>query len=125
MIIEKNIPGGRGQQSQLFIDTSVIQKQQNLMQKPQPAKKGAKPVLMAECPWEMSYHPLDTSVGKRVYVGSVAYDTLQNQYRMWYMSRMDARHNHQIPELQLITENKNRNQEGYNRNFEVWDLSLY
>lgn len=111
---------------ELFIDNSGVLKQLNVVQKPQPANKYTKPVLMPERPWEMSYHPLDSGVGKRVYVyGTVFYDSLQKQYRMWYMSRMSTRHNHGIPELELTGEEKNRNEKDYNPNEEVWDLALY
>ena len=96
-----------GQPSQLFIDDDVIMKQLNVAQKPQPAKKRAAPVLMPERPWEMSYHPLDSGVGKRIYVyGTVFYDPLQEQYRMWYMSRMGERNKFAIPELGIPGKNE-------------------
>ena len=61
-----------------------------------------KPVLTPEHPWEFSYHPEDDGVGKRIYVyGTVFFDSLQGQYRMWYMSRMSHRHDFAIPELEI------------------------
>ena len=81
---------------------------------------------MGEHPWEMTYHPLDSSVARCVALyGTVFYDPLEKQYRMWYKSRLNTHHDHTIPELELTEEKKNRAKEGYNRNVEVWDLSLY
>ena len=115
-----------GQPTQLFIDNSVVLKKLNLEQKPQPAMKLERPVLIGEHPWEMTHQPLDGSVTRCVALyGTVFYDPTQNRHRMWYQSRLNTHHNHQIPELQLTAANKNQDKENYNRNVEVWDLSLY
>ena len=72
------------------------------MRRVQPATKMDKPVLTPEHPWEFSYHPEDEGVGKRIYVyGTVFFDSLQAQYRIWYMSRMSHRHDFAIPELEI------------------------
>ena len=74
----------------------------------------------------MSCHPLGTSARGCIYAyGTAFYDPLEEQYRMWYISRLNTRHDYTIPELELTGENRNRGEEGYNRNSEVSELSLY
>jgi len=93
-----------GLQKQVFIDDAVIHRRQGVVRRVQPAAKMKKPVLTPERPWEFSYlgESGDPGIGKRIYVyGTVFFDPLQKQYRMWYMSRMSRGHNHKIPELKI------------------------
>ncbi len=91
-----------GNATQLFVDDLLIHHKEGVVRRVQPATKMDKPVLTPEHPWELSYHPEDDGVGKRIYVyGTVFFDSLQNRYRMWYMSRMSYRHDFAIPELEI------------------------
>jgi len=95
-----------GHATQLFVDDAIIQHRQGVVRRVQAATKMDGPVLTPERPWEFSYHPEDDGIGKRIYVyGTVFYDPLQKQYRMWYMSRMSNRHNYKIPELGIPGKN--------------------
>ena len=88
--------------TQLFVDDLLIHHKEGIVRRVQPATKMDKPVLTPEHPWEFSYHPEDDGVGKRIYVyGTVFFDSLQDRYRMWYMSRMSHRHDFAIPELEI------------------------
>ena len=99
-LAEKPVPVGL--QVQLFIDDALIHRRQGVVRRVQPGAKMDRPVLTPERPWELSYHPEDDGVGKRIYVyGTVFFDPLQEQYRMWYMSRMSRRHDFTIPELEI------------------------
>ncbi|MDC0937045.1 hypothetical protein OAS39_12225 [Pirellulales bacterium] len=102
----RRIPLQIGHATQLFVDDYIIHSRSGLERKVQSATKMDRPVLSPEHPWEFSYHPEDDGVGKRIYVyGTVFYDPLQKQYRMWYMSRLAQRHQFKIPELELPGEN--------------------
>jgi len=96
-----------GHTAQLFVDDALIHRREGVVRGVQPATKMKKPVLTPERPWEFSYFgesggPKDAGVGKRIYVyGTVFFDPLQKQYRMWYMSRMNRGHDHEIPELKI------------------------
>ena len=82
-----------GNATQLFVDDFLIYHKERVVRRVQQAAKMEKPVLTPDHPWEFSYHPEDDGVGKRIYVyGTVFFDSLQGQYRMWYMSRMSHRH---------------------------------
>ena len=88
--------------TQLFVDDLLIHHREGVARRVQQAAKMDKPVLTPEHPWEFSYHPEDDGVGKRIYVyGTVFFDSLQDRYRMWYMSRMSHRHDFGIPELEI------------------------
>jgi len=98
---DRDAPKKIGHTSQLFFDDYMIYAQHGLVRKAQPGKKRSKPVLMPEHPWEYSYG-VGGGIGKIVYgLGTVLYDPLQKQYRMWYMGRMSAGYKHEIPELKM------------------------
>ena len=103
--VTNDAPKKIGHVSQLFFDDYMILNQRGLVRKAQPGKKRSKPVMMPERPWEHSYRE---GIGKRVYaLGTVLYDPLQKQYRMWYMGRMSSQHPHKIPELEMPGPNVN------------------
>ena len=88
--------------TQLFVDDLLIHHKEGVVRRVQQAAKMDKPVLTPEHPWEFSYHLEDDGVGKRIYVyGTVFFDSRQDRYRMWYMSRMSHRHDFAIPELEI------------------------
>jgi len=91
-----------GHATQLFVDDVLIHRREGIVRRVQPGTKMDRPVMVSEHPWEFSYHPQDDGIGKRIYVyGTVFFDPLQKQYRMWYMSRMSRRHDYSIPELEI------------------------
>ena len=91
-----------GLQTQVFVDDALIHRRQGVVRRVQPATKMDHPVVVPEYPWEFSYHPEDDGVGKRIYLyGTVCFDPLLGQHRMWYMSRMSRRHEFTIPELEI------------------------
>ena len=91
-----------GLQKQLLIDDALIHRRQGVVRRVHPATKMGRPVMVSKHPWEFSYHPKGGGVGKRIYVyGTVFFDPLKRQYRMWYMSRMSRRHKYAIPELKI------------------------
>lgn len=100
-------PAPIGLQTQLFLDDALIHRREGVVRRVQPAAKMDRPVLEPERPWEFSYFgesggARDRGIGKRIYVyGTVFFDPLQKQYRMWYMSRMNRGHDHKIPELKI------------------------
>jgi len=102
---EKPVPVGL--RKQLFVDDALIHRREGVVRKVQPATKMDRPVLTPQRPWEFSYFgesrdAKDRGVGKRIYAyGTVFFDPLQKQYRMWYMSRMNSGHKHKIPELKI------------------------
>jgi hypothetical protein len=93
-----------GYKTQLFVDDYIVNKYQNVERKVQPATKMNKPVMVSKRPWETEINP-NGQDGKRVLLyGTVFYDPLQKQYRMWYMGRL-GNHCPPIPELEIPGEN--------------------
>ena len=91
-----------GNATQLFVDDLLIHRREGVSRRVQQATKMDKPVLEPEHPWEYAYHPGEDEVGKHIFIyGTVFFDTLQNRYRMWYMSRMSGGHDFAIPELEI------------------------
>ncbi|MDC0936364.1 hypothetical protein OAS39_08760 [Pirellulales bacterium] len=97
-----------GNATQLFVDGYTIQSRYGIDRKVQPAFKMEQPVMVSMHPWETEPGDSDTpgQPGKRVLLyGTVIYDPLQEQYRMWYMGRMGGQHGCEIPELDIPGEN--------------------
>ncbi|AQQ70988.1 hypothetical protein SMSP2_01352 [Limihaloglobus sulfuriphilus] len=89
-----------GFQTQLFVDDFVIDQRQNVVRKAQQASRMDDPVMVGEYPWE------ESGGDKRILLyGTVLYDSLVEQYRMWYMGRIGESTSVEIPELNLPGEN--------------------
>ena len=91
-----------GNKTQLFFDDLLIHRKEGVSRRAQQGSKLDKPVVMPEHPWEFAYHEGEDYVAKHIFIyGTVFFDPHQNQYRMWYMSRMSGGHDFAIPELEI------------------------
>ena len=91
-----------GNKTQLFFDDLLIHRKEGVSRRAQQGSKLDKPVVMPEHPWEFAYHQGEDYVAKHIFIyGTVMFDPTQNQYRMWYMSRMSGGHDFAIPELEI------------------------
>ncbi len=71
-------------QKQIFVDSQMVAKTQNIERKVHPAKKLQHPVLEANMPWEQG-RDYDGKKDRRVYIyGSVIRDKETGEFRMWY-----------------------------------------
>jgi hypothetical protein len=76
--------------TRLFVDDRFVTRKKGVRRVVRSATKPDAPVITGERPWE----------GVRVYhAGSVIRDPATRRFRMWYMSRLDSGHSHQIPAL--------------------------
>ena len=88
--------------TQLFVDDLLIHRKEGVSRRAQQGAKMDKPVVMPQHPWEFAYHTGEDYFGKHIFIyGTVMFDPHQNQYRMWYMSRMSGGHDFAIPELEI------------------------
>lgn len=102
---EVSQPREIGYNTQLFVDDYIVHSRYGLERKAQPANKMNRPVMVGKYPWETEVNT-EGEDQRRVFIyGTVFYDPLEKQYRMWYMGRMGNSASHVIPELELPGEN--------------------
>ena len=110
-----------GRDVQLFVDDELIESKEGVVRRVEPAMTRREPVLLPELPWEYS------GDSRRIYLyGTVLYDPIRQDYRMWYLGRMDKDHEHSIPSLYKPRKVGERDAKG--RSFagdDIGDLTLY